>query len=233
MKGFFPLASGSKGNTLYLGTEKTKLLIDAGISVKKIEMRLQQYGIALSDIEGIIVTHEHHDHIASLRTLNQKWSIPIFCNRETAKGIYHQLKFVPKCKIFTTAETFSYKNIDVHPFTIPHDTLDPVALRIETEGTAIGVCTDLGFVSSVVKKKLSGCQLLYLEANHDPDMVAASKRPARVYLAHLSSECNTKTLALETIQQALKHASDYTNIMIAHQEEASEPFHFATATTAN
>ena len=261
MNGFYPLASGSKGNSIAIKSEETLLLVDAGISAKQLRMRMQAVDLDLDQVEGVIVTHEHTDHIASLRYLNQKMRIPIFCNGETAKGIYQALHFIPKCKIFSTGERFSYKDIEVDPFTIPHDTLDPIALRLKVGELQLGICTDLGFVPSLAKKKLQYCDLLYVEANHDPLLVQQSSRPSvyktrvlgsqghlsneaaaeflaelyhkdlkAVYLAHLSSECNTKEKALEKVEEKLRCLRADIPIFIANQDAVSTPFFFAKAT---
>ncbi|MEL7431723.1 MAG: MBL fold metallo-hydrolase [Chlamydiota bacterium] len=264
MPGFFPIASGSKGNASLLVSEETCLLIDAGVSAKRITQVLASLGKTLAEVEGVIVTHEHHDHISGLTTLNKKWGIPIFSNVATAKGIYESLGFIPKCKIFSTGEPFCYKDIEIDPFTISHDTADPVALLIQTCDKRLGICTDLGFVSSLVEKKLRFCDVLYLEANHDPQLVEQSKRPSlykvrvlgnqghlsnaacgklladvhhpgleAVYLAHLSSECNTGDLAMKTVENLLGEKKRDLSLFIAHQDRASSPFSFSRAEQMN
>jgi phosphoribosyl 1,2-cyclic phosphodiesterase len=178
MHGFCPLASGSKGNCIYLGTHQTKILIDAGISGRAIIQRLNQINVDITEIDAIIVTHEHFDHIQGLKVLTKKYQIPVFCNLETAKGICESLKIQPNFKIFTTNENFIYKDIAVKPFGIKHDTLDPVAICISYDQLKIGICTDLGVVTSQVIRYLQDCDYLYIEANHHPDLVLASLRPA-------------------------------------------------------
>lgn len=194
MNGFCPLASGSKGNCLYVGMEKTRILIDAGISFSATEERLAQIGVALNTIQAIVITHEHNDHIKGLPPLAEKLRIPILANAETAKGIYEALGIRFKFKIFTTGESFQFGDLSFHPFSIPHDTLDPVAFTVRTSRLKLGVCADLGHVTSLVKKNLEECDYLYLEANHHPAMVHACARP-QVYKkrvlgkqGHLSNE---------------------------------------------
>lgn len=177
MKGFCPLASGSKGNCIYLGTEQTKILIDAGLSAKAIIAKLAQINVDIAEIDAILVTHEHSDHIQGLKVLAFKYGIPVFCNTETAKGIVDYLHECPKFKIFTTGETFEFGDLEIHPFTIQHDTLDPVAFTIRTGSLKMGFCTDLGFVTSLVANHLQECDYLYVEANHQPSMVHACARP--------------------------------------------------------
>lgn len=177
MFGFLPLASGSKGNSLFVGSKTTRVLIDAGISCSTILQRLQEALIDPKTIQAILVTHEHSDHINGLPLLAHKLQIPVLANAETAKGIYAAFGERPKFKIFTTGETFQFGDLIVHPFSVPHDTLDPVAFTIQTEGIKLGICADLGHATSLIRKQLEKCDYLYLEANHEPSMVHASSRP--------------------------------------------------------
>lgn len=177
VNGFCPLASGSKGNCIFLGTKQTKVLIDAGISGKSIQAKLQEINVDLADIDAILITHEHTDHIQGLRTLAYKYGIPVFANTETAKGIVAYFHDCPKFKIFSTGETFVFRDIEVHPFSVQHDTMDPVAFTIKIDQLKLGFCTDLGFVTTLVQNQLQNCDYLYVEANHQPSMVHASSRP--------------------------------------------------------
>lgn len=250
MKGFCPLASGSKGNCLYLGTENTRILIDAGISMAQTVERLAQIGVDVKTIQAILITHEHGDHIQGLPVLAERLKIPVLANAETAKGIYAALGMRPRFKIFTTGEEFQFGDLAVQPFSVPHDTLDPVAFAFLTGSLKLGVCADLGHVTSLVRKQLQKCDFLYLEANHEPSMVHACSRPAiykqrvlgkqghlsngesgellssvfhpglkHVYLAHLSSECNTPETALRTVRSKLEANGQTVNLSIAFQEK--------------
>ncbi len=177
MIGFLPLASGSKGNCLYVGSKTTRILIDAGIPPSLVFERLIEVKVDPKTIQAILVTHEHTDHIKGVPALARHLQIPVLANAETAKGIYAALGERPKFKIFTTGETFQFGDLHVHPFSVPHDTLDPVAFTIQTEGIKLGICADLGHVTSLIKKQLELSDFLYLEANHEPSMVHASNRP--------------------------------------------------------
>lgn len=177
MKGFCPLASGSKGNCIYFGTDQTKILIDAGLSAKATLAKLAEINVDIADIDAILITHEHTDHILGLKTLAYKMGIPVFANHETAKGIVETFHDCPKFKIFSTGEPFEFGDLEIHPFSIQHDTLDPVAFTIRTGGLKLGFCTDLGFVTSLVQTQLRDCDYLYVEANHQPSMVHSSARP--------------------------------------------------------
>jgi phosphoribosyl 1,2-cyclic phosphodiesterase len=257
VKGICPLASGSKGNCIYVGTKEAKILIDVGISYRMLQKRLSEIDVKVEEIDAVVITHEHSDHISGLPLLTEKHKMPIFANRETASGIYELLKISPKFKIFTTAEPFEFLDLVIHPFSIPHDCLDPVGLVIQMDNYKAGFCTDLGYVTTMVRKVLKDCDYLYLEANHQPSMVHASSRPLvykqrvlgrqghlsnescadllssvyheklkAVYLAHLSSECNSKELALKIVSEYLEKKQQKVKLMIAHQDAISEAVTF-------
>ncbi len=194
MIGFCPLASGSKGNCIYVGTPQTKILIDAGISRRKIEARLSEIGVRLEEIDAILITHEHIDHVRSLDQLGCRLGIPIFCNSDTAIAIDSLFAASPQFQIFSTGEAFVFKDLEIHPFTVSHDAIDPVAFTIRYQHFKLGFCADLGHVSSLVASQLLLCDYLYVEANHHPSMVHSSARP-KVYKdrvlgrqGHLSNE---------------------------------------------
>lgn len=210
MKGFCPLASGSKGNCTYVGTENTKILIDAGISTKQIRLRLEEIDVDISDIDAIFITHDHGDHIQGLKVIAYNMGIPVYANSETAKGIVDYFHDCPKFKIFSTGETFEFGDFEIHPFSVPHDTMDPVAYTIRVNNLKLGFCTDLGFATSLVKNQLQGCDHLILEANHEPSMVHACSRPAhykqRVLgkTGHLSNDACGELLK-DVMHSGLKH----------------------------
>jgi len=257
MIGFCPLASGSKGNCIYLGTKNTKILIDAGLSGKAIKNKLSEIGVDIADIDAVLITHDHTDHIQGLRVLAYRLGIPVLANVGTATGIVERFNDTAQFKLFTTGETFEFGDIEIHPFTIQHDTADPVAFVMKFDGLKLGFCTDLGFVTSLVKNKLQGCDYLYIEANHQPSMVHSSPRPMiykqrvlgrsghlsneacgqllaevaednlkQVYLAHLSQECNSPEVALETVKEQLKGTPYTPKLSIAWQDVVSEPVTF-------
>lgn len=220
MLGFCPLASGSKGNALYLGTKNTKLLIDMGLSLRDLTARLASIGVSIQEIEAILITHEHIDHIRGLAALCRKWPIPVLTNKDTAHAIVDLLHVEGKpCpftfKLFRTGEPFRFADIIISPFSIQHDAIEPVAFTFDTPEGKLGVCADLGFASSLVMQKLQGCRYLYVEANHEPSMVHASSRPF-VYKqrvlgkqGHLSNEESGKLLVNV-------HHADLQHVHLAH-----------------
>ncbi len=171
-----PLASSSKGNCLFLHINNTKILVDNGISYKKLKEKLEKLNYNVNDLDAILITHDHSDHIFGLKSIYQHKEIPVICNFETAKGIYKNLNMLFNFKIFYTNEEFQFKDLLIHPFSIPHDTLDPVGFRIKYNNLNIGICTDTGHINTTIIKNLYGCNYFYIEANHDPNMVLASNR---------------------------------------------------------
>ncbi len=210
MIGFCPLASGSKGNSIYLGTGESKILIDAGLSGRATNARLADIGVDMSTLDAILITHEHTDHIQGLKVLAFKMGIPVFCNSETAKGICDTFHDCPAFKLFSTGEGFRFRDLEIHPFSVQHDALDPVAFTIKFNGIKLGFCTDLGFVTTLVQNQLQKCDYLYVEANHQPSMVHACSRPP-VYKqrvlgrsGHLSNE-ECGSLLTNVYHPKLKH----------------------------
>ncbi len=207
---FCPLASGSKGNALLLGTDQTKILIDAGISARMLTQRLNEINVDLTDIDAIVVTHEHIDHIRGIARLGCKLGIPVFANSDTAQAIYEYIGDAPKFKIFSTGETFEFGELQFHPFSIQHDAVDPVGFAIRLGSVKIGVLADLGYATSLVESKLQECDYLYLEANHQEEMVHACPRPyiykQRVLgrMGHLSNMQCAKLLK-SLLNPKLKH----------------------------
>lgn len=229
MFAFCPLASGSKGNSLLVKTEKTSVLIDCGLNLKTLKNRLALLGQNLEDIDAIFITHEHGDHIQGLKHVVASYNIPVLCNAATAEAIGHHFQECIPCHLFTTYETFTWKDLEVHPFSVSHDAADPVGFRLRCKEATLGVCADIGFVSAMIPEMLSGCDLLYIESNHEPLLVHASKRPPiykqRVLskMGHLSNEACGKLLE-QLAHDKLRH------IYLAHlSQDCNEP-HLACET---
>lgn len=215
MKGFCPLASGSQGNCIYLGTEETKILIDCGISGKRCKEALAAIGVEITDIDAVLVSHEHGDHIRGLKVLAFRHGIPVLANHETAKAIVESLGGCPKFKIFSTGESFQFADLEIHPFSIQHDAADPVAFTIRWSDLKLGFCTDLGFVSSLVSAHLQDCDYLYVEANHEPSMVHASPRPMVYKQRVLSRSGHLSNAACGQLLNAVFH-SGLKHVHLAH-----------------
>lgn len=199
------IASGSSGNCIYVGSEATHLLVDVGISGKKTEAGLHSLGLTGHDIDGILVTHEHSDHIAGLGVLCRKYEIPIFATRGTIGAILKNGgKNAPEPSLFHEIEADSrliIKDLSVSPMRISHDAAEPVAYRIGYGGKRVAVCTDLGVYNDYTVECLKGMDALLLEANHDVNMLQVGPYP--YYLkqrilgdrGHLSNENSGRLLS--------------------------------------
>ena len=171
------LASGSTGNSIYVGNEDTRLLIDAGVSCKVLCSRLAEIGVDPGSLQGICVSHEHTDHHAGLLVMHKKFDIPIFGNAGTVEVLGRSAKHSElRWNIFTTGQPFRIGALVIEPFLIPHDSFEPVAFTIRDDDSKIGVCTDLGVATDLVKARLRDCDVLVLETNHDEEMLLASTR---------------------------------------------------------
>jgi phosphoribosyl 1,2-cyclic phosphodiesterase len=175
---FCVLASGSSGNAALLSTGNTRVLIDAGLSMKELNRRLVSIGEDLEGLDAIVVTHEHSDHIAGLPVLarSKKVRARIYLTRLTAPAIDWG-EGEPRLEPFQAGASFAIGDIEVNSFSVPHDAIDPVGFCFEAQGVRIGVVTDLGYIPESVKYHLRRMDLLLLEANHDLDMLKVGPYP--------------------------------------------------------
>jgi phosphoribosyl 1,2-cyclic phosphodiesterase len=171
------LGSGSSGNCAYLETGETRLLIDAGFSARQTRQRLASIGRAPEGLTGILITHEHSDHINGLVGLAHKLHIPVYCNSHTRTAMEFQLQTKFDCRIFETRKSFEIGDVIVDTFDIPHDASDPVGFLLRTPGGNIGFLTDLGHATKLVLERVRAANVLVLESNHDLKMLQESGRP--------------------------------------------------------
>lgn len=171
-------ASGSTGNCTYVATETTRILIDAGISAKRIKGHLEELESGLGEISGVCVTHEHIDHVSALPQLNGRHEIPLYGNAGTVQAMARKEKYRDlNWKIFTNGQPFEIGDISLLPYSIPHDAFDPVGFLVEAHGIRIGFATDIGMPTRLIRHQLKGCHALILETNHDRIMLEESSRP--------------------------------------------------------
>ena len=179
---FCVLASGSAGNATYVESEGVRLLIDAGISCRAIERHLADLEVDPDSLDGILVTHEHNDHVSGLYRFAAKHQTAVYANEGTAAVIERQAwkakQPVPKFALFQSCVPFALGDLVVQPVRISHDTAEPVAYTLTAEaGAKLGYFTDLGYASQEVVTALQGCEALILESNHDLQMLRTSGRP--------------------------------------------------------
>ena len=173
------LGSGSRGNSTLIATEKTRILVDAGFSKRETYARLETIGERAGGFDAIVISHEHIDHVKGLETLASDSKAPIYISAATREAIPWNGR-AKTFEMFSPGEKFTIGDIEISPFTVPHDAADPVAFRIDTQGIRIGVVTDLGYVPEHVKRHVSGCHCLIFESNHDLDMLKVGPYPWHV-----------------------------------------------------
>lgn len=173
------LYSGSTGNSFFVQTENTKLLIDAGVSCKKIEEALNSLNILPQEIDGLLITHEHIDHTRSIGMLASKFDIPIFTNAETWNALIHtQKKLIGiKPNLFSNNSAFTFNDLKILPFSTPHDAVNPCGFSIFKDKKKISIATDLGHISPNIIKNLENSTFLMLESNYDFNVLQYSSYP--------------------------------------------------------
>lgn len=170
------LGSGSSGNSAYLEAEDTRLLIDAGLSARQIRQRMLTIGRAPENLTGILITHEHSDHVQGLTVLAAKMQIPVYCNRLTKEAIEAQLQVKIDFRLFNTGASFELGEVEVDTFSVPHDAYDPVGFLVRTTAGNFGFLTDLGHATKLAVERVRTAHVLVLEANHDVKMLQDDPR---------------------------------------------------------
>ena len=208
------IASGSSGNCIYVGSDLTHLLVDTGISKKRIEESLVELEVKGEELNGILITHEHSDHIQGLGVFCRKYEVPIYATKGTIAGICacKTLGKMPEglFREISSDETFDVGDLTVKPFAISHDANEPTGFRIEQEEKAVAVATDLGIYDDYIVENLKGLDAVVLEANHDIHMLEVGPYPyplKRRVLGdhgHLSNELSGRLLC-KILHDKMKH----------------------------
>ncbi|MFW6015010.1 MAG: MBL fold metallo-hydrolase [bacterium] len=208
------LASSSSGNCVYIGSDNAHFIIDAGISGKRIEQGLNSIGFKTSDMDGILVTHEHTDHIKGIGVLSRKYGLPIYTTKKTAEAILNckSLGKLPDglIHIIESNKDINIKDLTIHPYQIPHDAIDPICYTVCDRNKKIGLATDLGDYNEYILDKLIDSNILFVEANHDINMLQVGSYP--YYLkqrilgqnGHLSNERSGQLIS-KLIHDKLQH----------------------------
>ena len=213
MFNFCSLYSGSSGNSLFVETKNTKLLIDAGVSCKKIENALNDINVDPSTIDGILITHEHSDHVQGLGTLSKKFDLPVFVNQETLDAMPKQRDKISEknIKTFKVTDKFSVGDLDIKPFSIPHDAANPCGFNIFKDDKKISIATDIGHMTNDILRNLEESLFIMLESNYDPEVLRCSSYPFRLKsriagpTGHLPNEMAGKTI-FHLLKSGLKNA---------------------------
>ncbi|GAB4177271.1 MAG: MBL fold metallo-hydrolase [Terrimicrobiaceae bacterium] len=206
------LGTGSSGNSSLVISSSSVILVDAGLSSKKLESRMADAGVDPLSLSGILLTHEHADHAGGLKVFLSRWRVPLYCNAETARALGGSGAFPgAEFRLFETGASFSLGDFAVRSFAVPHDASEPVGFRIESGGEAFGVLTDLGFATRLAIESLRGVSGLLIEANHDETLLQNDKkRPWSVKQriasrhGHLSNAAASEVVA-ELAGPAMKH----------------------------
>lgn len=202
MLNFCSLYSGSSGNSLFVETDNTKLLVDAGVSCKKIESALADIAVNPEELDAILVTHEHIDHVQSLGTLSKKFDLPVFVNQETLDAMPKQRDKISQnnVNLFKVNEKFEIGDLTIKPFSIPHDAANPCGFNIFKDNKKMSIATDIGHMTNDILKNLEESLFIMLEANYDPEVLRCSRYPfylkSRISsdLGHLPNEMAGKTI---------------------------------------
>ena len=207
------IASGSSGNCIYIGSDATHLLVDTGISGKRVEQGLKELALSPKDLDGILITHEHADHISGLGVLTRKYEIPVYATEGTIRAMLEggSLGKVEESLFRPVREDvkFTLKDLIINPMHISHDAAQPVGYRISYGNKRVGICTDLGVYNDYTVECLKGMDAILLEANHDVNMLQVGPYP--YYLkqrilgerGHLSNE-NSGRLLCRILHDKLK-----------------------------
>ena len=197
------LYSGSSGNSFFIQTENTKILVDAGVSCKKIENALDSLNVSLNDIDAIFITHEHIDHTKSVGLISSKYNIPIYTNIETWNALIssNQKLESSTVKFFKNDTNMIFQDLKITPFSTPHDAANPCGFNIFKDKKKISIATDLGHVSPTVIQSLENSSFLMLEANYDLNVLKYSHYPYSLKQrisgpnGHLENNATGKTIA--------------------------------------
>lgn len=176
---FSVLASGSTGNAFYIESNKEKILVDAGLSGKQLDLLFSKAKLDPTQLSRILVTHEHSDHIKGLGIIARKYDLPIYANEKTWKAMEHSLgKLTLDQKfIFNMEEVKTFGDMDVESFGVSHDAAEPMFYTFRSQGKKVALVTDLGYVSERIKKTVENADAFVFEANHDVDMLRMGRYP--------------------------------------------------------
>ena len=215
------LFSGSSGNSIFVSYKQTKILVDAGVSAKRICQGLSDIGESAEELSGIFVTHEHSDHIGGLRVLASKYNIPVFASEDVTQKMRIENLINDKVKTFSIEKNMELSGIEILPFELSHDSVSCHGYRFNLGGRSVGVCTDTGYVTENAKETLKGSDLVFLESNHEVTILQNGAYPyylkkrilsEKGHLSNFASSEFAKELAKEgTTRFVLAHLSRENN----------------------
>lgn len=244
------LNSGSNGNCYYIGDEKSAVLVDAGISCREVERRMERLGLMLSKVRAIFVSHEHNDHVRGIPVLSKKYNLPVFITPQTltrCKGIREDL-----IRPFSSFESIAVDHLTITAFPKWHDAVNPHSFVVKNQQVTVGVFTDIGAPCEEVKKYFRSCHAAFLEANYDEEMLNAGRYPlhlkeriksnrghlsnlqavqlfledgqatmTHLFLSHLSQNNNTPEIVLDLFRKS----AGETQTIIAPRDKETDVYH--------
>ena len=213
------LASGSKGNSIYISDGQTRLLVDAGLSAVEIQRRMQAVGLDPNSLDGLIVSHEHSDHTQGIGVLSRRYKLPVYLTRATMTAAY-RLGKLHRFHHFHCGERFKINTLEIHPFSISHDARDPAGFTISSDGKHIGIATDLGKATAMVADHLSRCGIIVLEANHDLTMLENGPYPWHLKQRIRSRNGHLSNLESKDLLVRIQN-SDLKYVILAHLSETN------------
>jgi phosphoribosyl 1,2-cyclic phosphodiesterase len=221
------LGSGSRGNAVYISDGTTAILVDAGFSAREIDRRLRDREIDPAGLKALLITHEHTDHVKGVERLVRRHHLPVYLTAGTGRSVDPD-GVLPDVVPFACGREFRIGTLTVRPFSIPHDAGDPVGFTVTANGIRIGIATDLGQPTALVRDHLQGCRVLILESNHDPDMLKNGPYPwflkqrIRGRTGHLSNQDSGRLLS-DLVHTGLEH------VILAHLSETNNTPQMALA----
>lgn len=231
---FCSLYSGSTGNSLFIQGDETKILVDAGVSAKKITESLAAMDVDIKEINAIIVTHEHIDHIRSIGTLANKYNIPIYANLGTWNGIDNE-KAVMKINArnyFKIGQKFEIGDLKINSFSTSHDAMDPCGFTIEHESSKVSIATDLGEMTKEVMDNLKKSKFVLLESNYEPELLRYCSYPYSVKSRISGNKGHLSNIdAGKTISKLIEYGLE--NVMLGHLSKESNFPELAKKTVIN
>ena len=174
---FASLGSGSRGNSLLVEAGATRVLVDCGFSARTMRARLARLGLAPENIDAVLVTHEHSDHLGGVAGFAGRFGIPVLLTHGTHAAAGAEVSGLPECRLIDSHEVFSIGDLEIRPFPVPHDAREPVQYLFSDGAARLGVLTDCGAVTAHVVEMLQACDALVLECNHDRELLASSRYP--------------------------------------------------------
>lgn len=219
---FCSLGSGSSGNATLVeasqGITTTRLLIDAGFSARELQRRLERTGCTLADLDAVFITHEHGDHVGCALTLAQRHRLPVITSAGTWRAIGGNETTGVNVHLLKAGQAFRLGDLELHPFAVPHDALEPLQLTLTDGAGLLGVVTDLGSTPPAVAAALAGCHALLLECNHDEAMLRAGPYPPSLKRRILGTHGHLSNDAAAALLAACRHAGLRT-VAAAHLSE--------------